>query len=154
MEKEEIAQQIIARRDTVDLLIHENYHRLAQKYDLSLDQFHLLIELDDLMLDVTSDTEAPTIGSLAKNISVSQNTVSERVTRLEKKGLLKRVMDTEDRRINHVVLTEEGRKVLKALSEEAETDFVHNALIQMQPKELQDFLTCYDKLIAILTKTI
>lgn len=147
MRKKEIIDSILENKKRAEMIIHENYHLLAQKYDLSLDQFHLLLELDELMLDIKSDTEAPTIGTIAKNVNVSQNTVSERITRLQKKGFVQRIMDNKDRRISHVVLTDKGNELLKAIDKEAETDFTYTALSKMTNDELSQFLKCYQKLI-------
>jgi len=148
MRKEILIDSIIEKQKTVERIIHENYHKLAQRYDLSLDQFHLLLELEELMLDIENEAQAPTIGVIAKNVNVSQNTVSERITRLEKKGYVSRLEDKKDRRISHVVLTESGRDLLRSINEEAETGFVKTALLKMGEDVLADFLTCYDKLIS------
>lgn len=145
MEKQKTVELILNRQKEIDQTIHENYHRLAQKFGLSLDQFHLLLEIDESMMGADSKLESPTIGFLAENINVSQNTISERVSRLEKKGLVKRVMDKKDRRINHVVLSDSGKVLMNTISLEAETDFVRNALLKMQSNELENFLSCYEK---------
>lgn len=147
LRKKEIIKLIIENQKEAEMIIHENYHLLAQKYDLSLDQFHLLLELDELMLDIRCDTEAPTIGTIAKNVNVSQNTVSERITRLEKKGFVQRLPDKKDRRVSHVVLTDKGNKLLQSINKEAETDFTYTALSKMTNDELSQFLKCYQKLI-------
>ena len=145
MEKQKIIRLILDRQKKADQIIHNNYHRMAQKFGLSLDQFHLLLELDELMID--EESEPPTIGLLAQNINVSQNTVSERISRLEKKGLVERKMDKKDRRISHVVPTDSGRRLLNAISSEADSGFFQNALLKMQTEELENFLSCYDRLI-------
>ena len=147
MEKQKIVDLILDTQKEIDQTIHENYHRLAKKLGLSLDQFHLLLEIEESMIGVDSELQSPTIGLLAENINVSQNTVSERISRLEKKGYLKRVMDKKDRRINHVVLTESGKNLMNTISSEAETDFVRNALLKMQSDELETFLSCYKEFI-------
>ena len=148
MKNEELAMKILDRKNTIDSLIHKNYHNLSQKLGLSLDQFHLLLELDELNIDLENELSAPTIGTLAKNINVSQNTVSERITRLEKKGLVKRIADSKDRRISHVVLTDSGINLLKNIGSKAETEFVKSALLNLKNNELENLLLYYDKLIA------
>lgn len=147
MKNKEIIKLIMENQKKADMIVHENYHSPTQKYDLSLDQFHLLLELDELMLDLENETQAPTIGAIAKNVNVSQNTVSERITRLEKKELVQRIEDNKDRRVSHVVLTKKGKELLKSINKEAETDFVKTALSRMTVDELKDFLRCYEKLI-------
>lgn len=132
MKKEEKIQKIIDLKDGIDELIHTRYHELAQKYDLSLEQYHLLIELDELMLDVNDEIQAPTIGQIAKNINNSQNTVSERVTRLENKGLVSRIKDSSDRRISRVVLTDEGRSLINQIDMQASSKFLFYSLSKMK----------------------
>lgn len=148
MEKQKIVDLILDRQNKIDQMIHGNYHKLAQKFGLSLDQFHLLLELDDFMTNIGVGMESPTIGLLAENINVSQNTISERVSRLEKKGVVKRMTDQKDRRINHVVLTDSGTDLMNTIRSGAETDFVRNALLRMQTEELENFLSCYENFIA------
>lgn len=147
MEKSEIAACILERRNRVNQIIHEKYHQLARKAGLSLEQFHLLLELDELMLDFDDESGAPTVGSLAKNVNVSQNTISERITRLENKGLVLRVADKNDKRVSHVILSEQGREFLNFLDTEAEADLLHDALCDMPMEQLETFLNCYNSLI-------
>lgn len=147
MEREEKIQKIIYYKDEIDTLIHKKYHTLAQQYDLSLEQFHLLIELDELMLDVTDEGTAPTVGQIAKNINNSQNTVSERITRLENKGLVKRIKDSSDRRISRVVLTEEGRKLINTLDKQASSKFLYSSISNMEDKDINNLLKCLEKLV-------
>lgn len=146
MNKDENIKKIIECKDKVDKLIHMKYHKLAEEYNLTLEQFHLLIEMDELMLDVDEKLVAPTVGELAKNINNSQNTVSERITRLENKGLVERKRDSSDKRISRVYLTEEGRKLIKELDKEASSNFLHDALWNMEDEEINLFLNCFLKL--------
>ncbi|MGO5075795.1 MarR family winged helix-turn-helix transcriptional regulator [Clostridium sporogenes] len=147
MNKEEKIQSIIDYKNDIDTLIHQKYHELAQKYDLSLEQFHLLIELDELMLDINDDYKAPTVGQIAKNINNSQNTVSERITRLENKGLVKRRKDSNDRRISRVILTDEGKNLIKLIDKQASSKFLFNALYNMEDVDTSNLLKCLEKLI-------
>lgn len=147
MNREEKIQRIIEYKDEVDMLIHQKYHELAKKYDLSLEQFHLLIELDELMLDINDEYKAPTVGEIAKNINNSHNTVSERITRLENKGLVKRIKDINDRRISRVVLTDEGRDLIKLIDKQASNKFLFNSLSNMEDTDINNFLKCLEKLI-------
>ncbi|HHW01855.1 MAG TPA: MarR family transcriptional regulator [Thermoanaerobacterales bacterium] len=147
MNKEEKIQMIINYKNEVDALIHKKYHELAQKYGLSLEQYHLLIELDELMLDINDEYKAPTVGEIAKNINNAQNTVSERITRLENKGLVKRVKDNKDRRISRVVLTKQGRCLIDSIDNQASSKFLFNSISNMEDKHINNFLECLEKLI-------
>lgn len=149
MSKEDKIQMIIQFKEQIDALIHNKYHELAKKYDLSLEQFHLLIELDELMLDINDEykAKAPTVGEIAKNINNSQNTVSERITRLENKGLVNRIKDSKDRRISRVVLTDKGRNLLGSVENEASGKYLFNAVSAMKEIYVDNLLEGLEKLV-------
>ncbi|MCR3760824.1 MarR family transcriptional regulator [Clostridium felsineum] len=138
MNKQEKVENIIKYRKEINVLIHERYHSLSKKYGLSLEQFHLLIELEELMLEVEDKLIAPTVGDIAKNIKNSPNTVSERITRLENKGLVKRVRDGKDKRISRVFLTDEGEKLIEKMDKEASVKFLFDSLSKMGEEDLNN----------------
>lgn len=146
MNKEEKIEMIVQYKNDIDALIHKKYHELAQKYDLSLEQFHLLIELDDLMLHVNDEEKAPTIGEIARNVDNSHNTMSEKITRLENKGLVKRIKDKNDKRISRVCLTENGRNLIDLIDKQASSKFLYNSILNMEERDIDDFLKCLEKL--------
>ncbi|PJI08761.1 MULTISPECIES: MarR family winged helix-turn-helix transcriptional regulator [Clostridium] len=152
MSREDKIKNIIKCRDKINSLIHEKYHSLTKKYDLSLEQFHLLIELDELMLDVEDSKAAPTVGEIAKNINNSQNTVSERITRLENKGLVERKRDKQDRRISRVYLTDKGRELIEEMDKEANSKFLFDSLGCMEDKDIDNLLNCLNILIKQMNK--
>ena len=51
------------------------------------------------------------ISRMADNLSISRTHVTAVMDQLEKEGLLKRLPDESDRRINRIMVTPEGRKV-------------------------------------------
>lgn len=146
MNKEEKIEMIVQYKNDIDNIIHRKYHELAQKYDLSLEQFHLLIELDDLMLYVNDEVKAPTIGEIAKNVDNSQNTMSEKITRLENKGLVERIKDKNDKRISRVYLTDKGRNLIDSIDKQASSKFLFNSILNMDDRDIDDFLKCLENL--------
>lgn len=124
MNAREKTNKIVERISILDKLIHMKHHEVAQEHNLSLDQFHLLIHL----IHWDFNEKPPTIGDIAKKSDRAQNTISERVTRLEEKGLLKRVKDEDDRRISRVVMTDDGIKLMKSINYQASNEFVSKAL--------------------------
>jgi DNA-binding MarR family transcriptional regulator len=145
--KQEKIEMIIHYKNEIDALIHRKYHELAQKYNLSLEQFHLLITLDDLLLNVNDTVKAPTVGEIAKNVDNSQNTVSEKITRLENKELVMRIRDNYDKRVSRVVLTEKGRELIDSIDKQANSKFLFNSISSMDKEDINDFLNCLEKLI-------
>lgn len=51
--------------------------------------------------------------SLSRYLGISKGTVSQSVIVLENKGLIEKVQDQTDRRIVHLMLTEDGKRVVK-----------------------------------------
>lgn len=147
MTRQEKILQIIQYKRDIDTCIHKRHHELAQKYDLSLEQYHLMVELDELMLEVNDEVLAPTVGEIAKSVNNSQNTVSERITRLEIKGLVKRVKDSKDRRISRVELTEEGRSFINAISRQASSSFLFDSISNLEDGMIDSFLECLKELL-------
>ncbi|HSN17426.1 MAG TPA: MarR family transcriptional regulator [Gammaproteobacteria bacterium] len=68
-----------------------------------------------LEIDRSDEPQGPTIGMLAVRLRVRHNTSVGLVTRMSKKGYVRRVRDTRDRRQAHVQLTENGRHALTAM---------------------------------------
>jgi len=130
----------------VDRLVRLKYHEAAKKHGLTLEQFHLLIELDELELDIISeDALPPTIGEIATDIGNAPHTLSGRIKRLEKKGLIKKVKDEKDLRINRVVFTEKGRNMIENIKEEVSSVFIKNTL-KMDEKSLNNLLEGLEEL--------
>lgn len=133
MDQDTQIKRIIQYKEEIDHLIHGKHHDLAQRYGLSLEQYHLLIELDELMLDVNDEGQAPKVNDLADRMNNSQNTISEKISRLEKKGYVLRVQDNADRRITRIVLSDAGRALCRQISMEANNRFFTASLSQMEP---------------------
>ncbi len=59
---------------------------------------------------------APTIGDVADHLVLRHHSAVELVDRAKHAGLVRRVTDTEDRRVVRLVLTAKGRRLLDRLS--------------------------------------
>jgi DNA-binding MarR family transcriptional regulator len=55
--------------------------------------------------------EGNTVAGLARELNIDPGAMTRSLDRLEAKGLVRRERSIEDRRVVHLVLTEEGRKV-------------------------------------------
>lgn len=136
MTTREKTDKIVENIEKINRLIHKRHHDVAKRNNLSLDQFHLLVHLEHKW---SKHQESPTIGDIAKRSRKAQNTISERVSRLEEKGLLKRVRDEKDRRISRVAMTEEGKELINSINYQASNEFVYNALLNMS-HDTSDYL--------------
>lgn len=152
MDKQEKCTEIYALKKQIDISIHQKYHTIAQNYGLTLDQFHLLIELDELLLDVPTEDVGMPIGAIASQLSAAQNTISERVSRLEKKKLVERIPDQQDRRISRVILTQKGKELLEHLEIIASRNAYIDALKKLSENEITQFHNIMQKILSDLTK--
>lgn len=57
--------------------------------------------------------EGDTVACMARELEIDPGAMTRSVDRLEAKGLLRRERSTEDRRVVHLVLTDEGRKLAR-----------------------------------------
>jgi len=137
MNKKEQIQIFVQQREEMECLIHEKYHRLAQDAGLTLEQYHLLLELESLTSGKSEESDAPTIGHMARSVNLSQNTVSEKITRSEKKELVLRKKDEKDRRISRISLTEQGKTLLSEIERDASSRFLEEALSGLPSEDLE-----------------
>lgn len=70
------------------------------------------------VIETLADGRARRVGDLAAELDVSQPTVSDAVTVLDKRGLVRRDRDPSDLRSTLVVLTKDGRRLARATSDE------------------------------------
>ena len=117
-----------------------------------MEQFHLLIELDELELDIISEKALPpTIGEIAADVGNAPHTLSGRIKRLEKKGLVKKIRDEKDLRINRVVFTKKGRDLINTIKKESGDEFVQKA-VKLDKKTLNDLLNGLKELTQSLSE--
>jgi DNA-binding MarR family transcriptional regulator len=77
-----------------------------------------------LILMAISKLGDVTIGTVAKDVNLSQATVTTILDRLEKRDLVRRVRSEVDRRRVHAQLTEEGQKVVEDAPSPLQESFV------------------------------
>ena len=63
-----------------------------------------------------SGPESPTIGEVADSLLVRHHSVVELIDRAERADLVSRSVDSDDRRVVHLAVTDHGRQVLHQLS--------------------------------------
>lgn len=147
MEKSEKAERITYCIRECDKLIHKKGHEIAQNYNLTIDQYHLLVML-------SFSEWPPTIGEIAKKFGKAQNTMSERISRLEEKELVERITDFEDRRSIRVNITKEGEKLVETIRRERSSIFVLNATTKMEEDEVDILIRQLEKLYMYLEKEV
>lgn len=88
----------------------------------------------------------PTINEISNKSNRAQNTISEKISRLEGKGLVKRINDVCDRRITRVAITEDGLKLIKDIKKERSNRVIYAALSKMEEVEVDNLLSALEKL--------
>jgi DNA-binding MarR family transcriptional regulator len=123
----------------ISKIIHKRGHKIAKEYGLTYDQFHLLIYLN-------SSQNPPTINDIANKLDRAQNTVSEKITRLEEKGLIARRVDIDDRRITRVEITQKGSQLINKIEKEKNHKVILSALTHMEEEDVLNLLENLKKL--------
>ena len=137
--KNENIKEIWNYWEHINKLILLKRRETAQKYGLTFEQFHLLIELDHhAEFRVSTCDLPPTVGEIAADVGNAPHTLSERIKRLEKKDLVKKIKDEKDLRINRVMLTEKGQSLIDRIKNEAISIFIYNALGEMDETSLDN----------------
>ncbi len=93
--------------------------------------------------------ERTPIGGLARAVHLSQPTVTGILDRLEKRGLLRRTRDEQDRRAVNISITEQGREVLKRAPSLLQDQF-RKELDKLQDWEQTSMLSVLQRIAAMM----
>ncbi len=63
-----LKQQIRENLKELNSAMQQIHHKVAQQNNITLEQFDILIELDELWIDFLDENMAPTVGQIAENI--------------------------------------------------------------------------------------
>lgn len=92
-------------------------HRLIKGVDIYSDNLKRTLGLTSSQLScllVVGDSDSISQNRLSQKVSLSPSMITGIVDQLEKRGLVSRLRNKEDRRILQISLTEEGKEVLKS----------------------------------------
>lgn len=92
-----------------------------------------------LVLDILWEKQSLSQQNIADIIQKDKNSVTKIIDSLEKKQLVRRVMDQKDRRINKIELTEEAFALEKTTTKVA-IDFMNDAIKGIDNKDLDCFV--------------
>ena len=88
-----------------------------------------------LVMDILWDAEVMSQQAIADIIQKDKNSVTKFIDSLEKKGLVYRQVNKTDRRVNNIVVSEEGMK-LKARTTEVAIGMMRNVLKKIKEEDL------------------
>jgi len=147
----EETKKIIQLWRAIDRVVHAEYHYQARRHDLTLEQFHLLLDLAEGCLG--RHDGAPTVGHIADNAGQAPHTMTDRIKRLEKKGLVAKTRDAADQRVCRIEITPAGRELIRVIVAGANGDFLKNALSGMADTERQKLRQSLGGFLTALVET-
>lgn len=80
--------------------------------------------------------EQPTVQDVAKSLGVAHNTTSELIRRLVERGVVRKQRSTADERVVHVVITDEGRQMLRDQTG-LDREKLSKCLSEMPPQDVE-----------------
>lgn len=94
-------------------LVREDLRAVATRHDLPLAQLEVLRFL------AVANRFSDTVSGLVEYVGATKGTLSQSVNALERKGLVTRVADAGDRRVQHCVLTDAGVAIVRESHQES-----------------------------------
>lgn len=91
-----------------------------------------------LVMDILWDADVMSQQAIADIIQKDKNSVTKFIDSLEKKGLVYRAVNKEDRRVNNIIVSEEGKK-LKTKTTEVAVKMMRNVLKDIKEEDLMSF---------------
>ncbi|QGV80845.1 MarR family winged helix-turn-helix transcriptional regulator [Streptomyces ficellus] len=101
--------QVLGRLQRLGVALEKEFRAFAAERDLELGEFDVLSTLQR-----SGPPYELTAGAFRKAAMVTSGAITNRIDRMEAKGLVERVRDTEDRRSVKIRLTERGHEVTRA----------------------------------------
>jgi DNA-binding MarR family transcriptional regulator len=105
-----------------------------------------------LVMQLIGSVDQITAGVIARNVSLSQATVTSIIDRLERKGLLRRERSTDDKRKVMISLTEEGGKALENAPTLMQESFI-NAFNRLEDWEQTLILSSLQRVAGMMNAT-
>ena len=91
--------------------------------------------------------DCDTVAALSRELELDPGAMTRALDRLEAKGLVRRERSTEDRRVVHLVLTDEGRKVARKVPP-VMAEVLNNHLKGFSEAEWQQLLGLLGRMVA------
>lgn len=98
-----------------------------------------------LVMDILWENQSLSQQNIADVIQKDKNSVTKIIDSLEKKNLVSRVVDKNDRRINRIELTKEG-KALEKITTEVAIKFMNDTIEGIDNQDLNTFVDVMRKL--------
>ncbi|WP_353616538.1 MarR family transcriptional regulator [Bacillus sp. AFS029533] len=116
--------------------IHDRIKDEMAKYNLSITEFSVL--------EVLYQKEKQTIQQIGNSILVSSGSMTYVIDKLEQRELLCRIPCPDDRRVIHVILTDEGNELMNEIMPKY-NDFINNMFDSLDFNETDTFVKLLKK---------
>lgn len=121
-------------------VVSRMYNAEAVLHDLTISMGHFLLNIDSHEGSYASDI-APALG-------MESTSLSRLILSLEKKGLIQRIPNEDDRRRIRIVLTNKG-KASKELAKNVVRNFNHAVELKLGKERVQEFYKIIDEISAL-----
>ena len=128
------------------LIENEVRRRLRDQFDITLPRFDLLAQLD-------RTPGGMTLGELSQRMMVSNGNITGLVDRLLTQGLISRRPAPNDRRVQIVSLTAEGRRFFRAMARE-NADWIKQIFAGLSSGDIADLMHALAKTKASARKAL
>jgi DNA-binding MarR family transcriptional regulator len=119
------------------LIENEVRRRLRDNFDITLPRFDLLAQLD-------RTPNGMTLGELSQRMMVSNGNITGLVDRLVAQGLILRRPAPNDRRVQIVSLTAEGRRFFRSMARE-NADWIGQIFADLSPGDMSSLMSSLAK---------
>ncbi|REK71745.1 MarR family winged helix-turn-helix transcriptional regulator [Paenibacillus paeoniae] len=139
-----LLKALIHRYEVANFVVERGLHVRVKDLmpeELTVDQFKTLRFL--------RHNENSTASELSQYFCVGKSSITAIITRLSDKGLIERVPDDDDRRVTHLMLTEEGERI-SGLLEERVHRVLSDIIEHFDEKEAIMFIETFEKLAEVV----
>lgn len=120
-------------------------NNLYEKYDVSCSELSLL----KVIYQSEQENKKINVTELSANLKMTKSAVSQLISKLEKKSLIKRKINIFDKKINYITLTEQA-KVSYENSQKKYSEIVNKVLEKMGENDSKDLSRLLEKLSGII----
>ena len=141
MDNNDLTSEVLITLRRIMRAVDIHSKKLEKRYSLTGPQLILLNH-------IVQYDEIP-IGTLARDVNLSNATITGIVDRLEKRGLVERIRSSHDRRQVLIKTTEVGLKTQKSAPSPLQEDFV-NKFSKLDSDEQENILAALEKVAAMM----
>lgn len=117
--------------------------------DLTHMDIMVLFHIDCSLKSNKDDTLGIKVSQITKIMDIPKPATSKTLNSLEEKGYISRSIDSSDRRVVYVNLTDEGKKTIVILSKKRD-HYINNLMVKLGHDDAENLIRIIDKLYNIV----